>query len=127
MPPASAIHVYIIDDDASVADALARVARSAKLEPQTFGSVEEFLSTALPTEGACVVCDIQLPGASGLDLPRLLKSQGKQLPVIIVTADSHRSAEHAHQAGAVAFFHKPMDDHALLDAILWAVGGATKG
>jgi FixJ family two-component response regulator len=57
----------------------------------------------------------------------LLKSQGKQLPVIIVTTDSHRSAEHAHQAGAVAFFHKPIDDQALLEAISWAVGSTAEG
>ena len=118
--------MYIVEDDISVATAFARIARAAKFEPTTFLSVEELLLADLPTDQACVVCDVQLPGVSGLELPRLLASAGKQLPVIIVTGDANCTSDRARQAGAVAFFRKPVDDQALLDAISWAVVGASK-
>jgi FixJ family two-component response regulator len=44
IPHGNEFLVYIIDDDASLADALGRVARAARLEPRTFGPIEEFLA-----------------------------------------------------------------------------------
>lgn len=116
------IRVYIVDDEPSVCTAYARLARSAKMQPRTFASVEEFLSADLPDENACVVSDIQMPGTSGLDLPMLVGRAGRHLPVIFVTAhDTPQARSQAQRVGAAAYFRKPVDAQALLDAITWAI------
>jgi FixJ family two-component response regulator len=123
--PAPPVQVYIVDDEPSVCTAYARLVRSAKMQPHTFGSVDDFLEANLADENACVVSDIQMPGPSGLDLPGLLARAGRHIPVIFVTAhDTPETRDHAQSAGAVAYFRKPVDDQALLDAIAWALSGS---
>ena len=122
--PLSPIQVYIVDDEPSVCIAYARLVRSAKMQPQTFASVEDFLRAEVKDKNACVVSDVQFPGRSGLELPALLGRAGHHLPVIFVTAhDSPETRGLAQRSGAVAYFSKPVDDQALLDAIQWALSG----
>jgi len=122
--PNQPILVYIVDDEPSVCTAYARLVRSAKMEPRTFGSVEDLMQAEFTDENACVVSDVQFPGKSGLELPEMLGRAGHRLPVIFVTAhDTEETRERAQRAGAAAYFCKPVDDHALLDAITWAIGG----
>lgn len=122
--PARPIQVYIVDDEPSVCTAYARLVRSAKMQSHTFASVEDFLRADLTDENAVVVSDIQMPGASGLDLPGLLARAGRHVPVIFITAhDTPETRDRAQHAGAVAYFRKPVDDQALLDAIAWALTG----
>jgi FixJ family two-component response regulator len=114
--------VYIVDDDPAIQQALERLMRSAGLRAETFGSVIDLLDKGAFDERVCIVADIRLPQISGLELPGLLAQQGRSRPVIFITAydtDSNRQA--AHRAGAAAFFRKPVDGEALLDAIVWAV------
>lgn len=125
MPNAPApIQVYIVDDEPSVCTAYARLVRSAKMHPRTFASVEDFMRSDFTDENACVVSDVQFPGKSGLELPVLLGRAGHYLPVIFVTAhDTSEARDLAQRFGAAAYFRKPVDDQALLDAITWALGG----
>ncbi|HEY3901711.1 MAG TPA: response regulator [Chthoniobacter sp.] len=117
------MQVYIVDDEPSICTAYARLARSAKMEPRTFASVEEFLRAECTDDNACVISDVRMPGISGLELPGLLRRAGRHLPVIFTTAhDTAETREIAQQAGAAAYFQKPVDDQALLDAIAWALG-----
>lgn len=116
------IQVYIVEDEPSVATAYARLVRSARMAPRTFASVEDFLHSEISDRNACVVSDVQFPGKSGLDLPELLERAGHRLPVIFVTAnDTPQARETAQHVGGAAYFRKPVDDQALLDAIEWAV------
>jgi len=63
-----------------------------------------------------------MPGGSGLELPTLLETTGRKLPVIFVTAhDTPETREHALRVGAAGYFRKPVDELALLDAIAWAL------
>ncbi|HUB68236.1 MAG TPA: response regulator [Candidatus Methylacidiphilales bacterium] len=122
MPP-SPIQVYVVDDEPSVCIAYARLLRSAKMQPRTFSSVEELLQADISRHNACVISDVRMPGASGFTLPALLAQAGYRLPVILVTAfDTPSMRDLAQQAGAAAYFRKPVDDQALLDAIVWALG-----
>jgi FixJ family two-component response regulator len=126
--PHGPIQVYIVDDESSICTALARLARSAKMQPRTFSSVEEFMGSDFSDDDACVVSDVQFPGKSGLELPALLVGAGHHLPVIFVTAyDTPETRELARRSGAAGYFGKPVDDQALLDAIVRAlkVSGAT--
>lgn len=116
------ITVYIVDDEPSVRQALARLVLSAGMRAQVFAAVPQLVSLGRFAELACVVADIRMPDASGLELPGLLTRHGHRLPVIFVTAyDTAQNRAAAKRTGAVAFFHKPVDGQALLDAIVWAV------
>jgi FixJ family two-component response regulator len=119
-PPA--IQLYIVDDEPAICIAYTRLARSAQLLARTFSSVEEFLEVDCTDENACVICDLMMMGRSGLELPALLRDRGRHLPVIFVTAhDTPEMRALAQGAGAAAYFRKPVDDQALLDAVSWAL------
>jgi FixJ family two-component response regulator len=116
---------YVIDDDKSVRKAFERLLRSANLEVETFASVEEFINGEPEGENTCIVVDIRMPGLTGFDLQRELSSRGIRMPVIVISAsDDAQIREQARRLGAAAFFRKPIDDQALLDAIWWAISGA---
>ena len=120
--PNSPIQVYIVDDEPSVCTAYARLVRSAKMQPHAFASVDDFLRSEICDRNACVISDVQMPGTSGLDLPGLLHNAGYRLPVIFVTGhDTPESRARAQHVGAAAYFRKPVDAQALLDAIVWAL------
>lgn len=117
--------VYVIDDDAAVRRALARLLRSANFQAETFSSPDEFLSKPREEKDACVIADIRMPGSTGFDLQKRIAAHGLRLPIIVLSAsDDVQTREHARELGAVAFFRKPVDDQALLDAIWWAISGA---
>jgi len=115
--------VYLIDDDESVRRALQRLLRSAGFEVKAFSSALEFLESEGLDGRACVVLDIHMPGLSGFDVQERLASKEIRMPVIIVSAfDDAETRERARRLGAVAFFRKPIDGQALIDAIQWATG-----
>jgi FixJ family two-component response regulator len=113
--------IYIIDDDASVRRALCRVMASAGLECESFDSAEEFMAAPHPAVGGCIVADMTMPGMSGLELKPLLDAAGISYPLILLTAhDNEEMRAAARNAGAAAYFRKPVDTQALLDTIRWA-------
>jgi FixJ family two-component response regulator len=119
--------VYVIDDDEPVRTALARLLRSANFNAEAFSSVDEFLGVPKKKEDACILVDIRMPGLTGFDLQQKLASNELKIPIIVISAsDETLIREHARQLGAVSFFRKPVDDQALLDAVLWAVAGARR-
>ena len=114
--------VYVIDDDESVRKAFARLLRSANFRAETFASVEEFLRDPKQAGEACILADILMPDESGFTLQTRLAASGITLPVIVVSAsDDAFVRERVRELGASAFFRKPVDDQALLDAIWWAI------
>jgi len=124
MPPLQST-VYVIDDDESVRKAFERLLRSANLEVEAFSSVDEFLGDKRQGDNACVIVDLRMPGSTGFDLQRELAARGIRIPVIVISAsDDAETREQARRLGATAFFRKPIDDQALLDAIWWAISEA---
>jgi FixJ family two-component response regulator len=114
--------VFVVDDDASVRDAVGRLIASVGLRVETFGSTGEFLSGKRPESPACLVLDVRLPDTSGLELQRDLAEAGVQIPIIFITghADVPMSVR-AMKAGAVEFLTKPFRGQELLDAIQEAI------
>jgi FixJ family two-component response regulator len=114
--------VFVVDDDASVRDAVQRLITSVGLRVQTFGSTSEFLDSKRPQAPACLVLDVRLPGASGLELQRDLIQAKVQIPIIFITghADVPMTVR-AMKAGAVEFLTKPFRGQELLDAIQEAI------
>lgn len=115
--------VFIVDDDTSARVGLGRLIRVAGYDVKLFADASAFLKEVFKISNACIVLDLRMPGSMGFNLPAELTSKGISIPVIIVTADVDQEMRRkAKQAGAVAFFRKPVDGPALLDAITWAVG-----
>ena len=114
--------IYLIDDDTSVRRALGRVMTLGGLEWEAFDSAESFLRKVRPGRNGCIVADMTMPGISGLDLKILLDSSSIDLPLILLTAhDTEEMRTAARTAGASAYFRKPVDIQALLDAVRWAL------
>jgi len=120
--------VYVIDDDESIRKSFKRLFRSANLDVQVFSSADEFLTSRVQAENSCIVLDIRMTGTTGFDLQQRLAAESLPVPVIVVSAsDDLQVRETARDLGAVSFFRKPVDDQAVLDAILWAVSAKGKG
>lgn len=114
--------IFVIDDNASVRRALGRVMASAGLKFVSFESADQFIATADLSEGGCIVADMTLMGMSGIELKHQLNQTHEHLPLIFLTAhDTWEMRDAARAAGAAAFFRKPVDTQALLDAIKWAL------
>jgi FixJ family two-component response regulator len=114
--------VFVVDDDPAIRDALTSLLRSVGIAVETFGSAQEFLTRPPPDGPGCLVLDVRLPGASGLDLQRALATAQMILPIIFLTGygDIPMSVR-AMKAGAVEFLTKPFHDQELLDAIQQAL------
>jgi FixJ family two-component response regulator len=110
--------VFIVDDDASLREALSSLIRSVGLSVRAFATAREFQSCERPDVPACLVLDVRLPGLSGLDLQRELLESGQQMPVIFITGHGDiPMTVRAMKAGAVEFLPKPFREQDLLDAI----------
>jgi len=110
--------VFVVDDDASIRDALKSLIRSVGLKVELFGSPREFLQGKRPDAPSCLVLDVRLPGKSGLDFQRELVEANIPLPIIFITGHGDiPMSVRAMKAGAVEFLTKPFRDQDLLDAI----------
>jgi FixJ family two-component response regulator len=110
--------VFIIDDDASVRRGLEDLLGSVGLEVESFGSAQEFLARKRPDAPGCIVLDVRLPGASGLEFQRVLAESKIHLPVIFISGfgDIPMSVR-AIKSGAIEFLTKPLKEQELLDAV----------
>lgn len=115
--------VFVVDDDPSIRESLNLLLSSAGYGVKTFDSAKEFLESERDSPGpACLVLDVKMPGLSGLDLQKELKSRNYDLPIIFITGhgDIPMSVQ-AMKKGAVDFLPKPFDDGELLSAVNKAV------
>ena len=124
MQPAHDATVFIVDDDASVREALAWLLRSRRLLSETFGSGEEFVAMLaggfVPAQPCCLLLDVRMPGLSGLEVFDLLAGRALVgvMPVIFLTGHADvPTAVHMVQRGAFDFCEKPFSNNALVDRI----------
>lgn len=116
--------VFIVDDDASVRDALSLLLSLRGYATAMFACAEDFLGALAPHWRGCVIADIRMPGMSGLDMQLALAGHPSQLPVIIITGHGDvAAARQAFKANAVDFLEKPFDDEHLVRAIENALRG----
>jgi FixJ family two-component response regulator len=114
--------VFVVDDDPSVRTAVKRLLASVGLQCETFSTAADFLIRCERGVSGCLVLDVRMPGASGLDLQRILNQAETDLPVIFVTAHADVPLTvRAMKAGALEVLTKPFDDQALLDAVYQAL------
>lgn len=111
--------VIIVDDDASVREALSELILSAGFQLVCFASTREFLDGDVLDSPGCVILDVRMPGASGLDLQHHLVQNGNPKPIIFLTGHGDiPMTVQAMKAGAVDFLTKPVRDQTLLDAVI---------
>jgi len=115
--------VFVVDDDASVRKALARLMASAGYAVETFASAREFLDRGhFQDIPGCVVLDVSMPGLSGLDLQQELKAFTPPLPIIFITGHGDiPTSVRAMKGGAVDFLTKPVNDRDLLSVVRQAI------
>jgi FixJ family two-component response regulator len=117
-------HVAIVDDDAAVRQALARLIRAHSHHVETYQSGREFLASLNKAVPACLIVDLQMAEMTGLELLHRVASTGLRIPAIIVTArDEPGLAQRCENPGTVAFLVKPVMKDPLLKAIETAMGG----
>lgn len=118
----SAPTVFVVDDDASIRDALSLLISLKGLRTAVFSSAENFLETYEPGWRGCLLLDLQMPGMSGLELQTVLRERSIALPVVVLTAHGDvATTRSALKNGAVDFLEKPVDDDVLVDVLLNAI------
>src|SRR6476620_8071877 len=114
--------VFVVDDDASVRNALSNLFRSVGLRTELFASASDLLESKLPDVASCLVLDIRLPGVSGLDFQAELARANIHTPIIFMTGHGDiPMTVRAMKAGAVDFLTKPFRDQDMLDAVTTAI------
>jgi FixJ family two-component response regulator len=119
--------IAVIDDEAAVRLALARMLRASQFAVNVFANGQDFLQSLANAMPDCVVLDFQMPGMTGREVQRALTLAGHRVPVIVVTAhDQPALREQCRADGAVAYLAKPLPRDILIQAIDGAIGHATK-
>lgn len=135
MTSVSPATVYVVDDDASVRDALAWLLRSRRLMSERFDSAEALdAHVSQPgfevREPCCVLLDVRMGALSGLGMFEKLIGYGllPLMPVIFLTGHADvPTAVDAVKRGAFDFFQKPFSDNALVDRIEQALAHSAQG
>ncbi|CAG9168117.1 response regulator transcription factor [Cupriavidus respiraculi] len=100
--------IAVVDDDASVRQALGSLLRSLDMHVALYESGSQVLSAVDTQAMSCVVTDIQMPGMNGLSLCAALRERGLRMPVIFMTAfPEERYRQQAADLGAFCFLSKP--------------------
>ena len=114
--------VFVVDDNASIREAIKSLVESTGLRAETFESTQDFLRYQLPDGPKCLVLDVLLPGVSGLDFQNELTRKNIRIPIIFITGHGDiPMTVRAMKAGAVEFLTKPFQDEELLKAIQQAI------
>ena len=110
--------VLVVDDDASMREALRNLIRSVGLRAEAFESTSDFLARELPDAPCCLILDVRLPGLSGLDFQAELAKAKNEIPIIFITGHGDiPMTVKAMKAGALEFLTKPFREQDLLDAV----------
>jgi FixJ family two-component response regulator len=120
--------VFVIDEDASVREALRRLLRSVGFRVKVLDSASEFLQSKLPDVASCLIFDIGLPRSSELDVQADLATAGIHIPIIFITDHGDISMSvRAMKAGAIDFLAKPFRDEDILNAVRTAIERDRRG
>jgi FixJ family two-component response regulator len=119
--------VLVLDDDKSMREGLESLLRSVGLRVKVFESAAELMRGPLPNVPSCLVLDVRLPGASGLEFQADLVAADIHIPIIFMTGhgDIPMSVQ-AMKAGAVDFLTKPFRPQEMIDAVNRALAADRK-
>jgi len=115
-------YVAIVDDDAPVRKALARLLNASAFKSRTYSSALEFLDSLEGAFPECLVVDFQMPEMNGFELHDELVRAGVRIPTILITAHEDASCRERCRAAGAVFLRKPLDHAVLISAIDRAIG-----
>ena len=119
--------VLVVDDDDAVRSALVRLLESDGHSVRAFASAGAFLAQPLPNVPACLLLDMKMPDATGLEVLEALAGKAAALPVIVITGfGSIPLTVQAMKAGAIEFLTKPVAPDTLLKAVRAALASDEK-
>ncbi len=120
--------VHVVDDDEAMRDSMSFLLTSAGIESQTYDSATSFLASIPVAPSGCIITDVRMPGISGIDLLRKLKTLSPSLPVIVMTGHGDVPlAVEAMKLGAIDFIEKPFDDDTLIASVQNALNCVAHG
>ena len=110
--------VHVVDDDANLLRAVARLLRSHGYAVKTYSSASEFLSAGVPAGPACLLLDLNMPEMTGLELQQVISDYQSRLSIVFISGQGDIPATvKAMKAGAVDFLTKPFEGDVLVAAI----------
>jgi FixJ family two-component response regulator len=114
--------ISIVDDDASIREAMEGLMKSHGFDAQAFESAEAFLESDRCRITSCLIADVQMPGMTGVELHAHLKSSANPVPTILITAyPNDRVRRRALDAGVRCFLTKPFTEQDLLSCVRGAI------
>jgi FixJ family two-component response regulator len=114
--------ICVIDDDPEVRGSLDSLLRSAGFAARTFARPDDYWACKLAEDASCLVLDVCLEGADGLEFQESLLAREVRTPVILVTGHGDiPMTVRGMRAGAVNFLPKPFHDEQMLAAVAEAV------
>lgn len=117
----SSPYVAIVDDDASVRKALARLLVASALNTRTYASAQEFFGSLKIEIPACLIVDLQMPDMTGLELHGELLRTGIAIPTIVTTAHDDAGCRERCSLTGATYLLKPFDQALLIGAINRAI------
>ena len=116
--------VCIVDDEAPVRRALARLMQTHGYDAMAFSSGRECLDGHEIDRAGVAIIDVSMPGMDGFELHTLLRASGRKIPTIFISAHANRQyASRAKSVGAITFIDKPCNEADLLSAVESAFKG----
>jgi FixJ family two-component response regulator len=110
--------ISVVDDDASLRTATARLLTSMGFAAHAFASAQEYLLSPRLHDTTCLIADVQMPGMSGIELQEHLIAHGHTTPMIFMTAfPEERMRQQTMNNGAIGFLSKPLDESRLLECV----------
>lgn len=110
--------IYLLDDDPLALWTLQTMVAEVDAEVRSFDSAQRFIQSYRPSACECLVMDLEMPEASGLDVQQWLREHGAVLPIIFVSGRGGvRTAVTAMQHGALDFLEKPVHAEVLLERV----------
>jgi len=120
--------IAVIDDDASLRQALSSLLRSYDINSEKFGRAEELLAYPSLEDFSCFLTDVVMPGLSGFELIEILHAKGHMQPTILMTAYKRDGyAAKALELGVTCLISKPFTTEDIMACVEDALstGGAT--
>jgi FixJ family two-component response regulator len=121
-PPNALGHIFIIDDDGSMRQALQRMLKEAGYSVEVYESAKLFLEKSFPISPATILLDMQMPDMTGVELQEQLVKLGRTTPIIFISGQSQPvQIIKAMKYGALNFLLKPFNLKELLESISEAI------
>ena len=110
--------VCVVDDDSDIRDGVKLLLESVGIACIAFSATKEFLESEQIGKASCLILDVRLPGAGGLDLQaEVTREQIKTAIIFIAAHGDIPMSVRAIKAGAIEFLTKPFREQDLLDAV----------